>query len=109
MQPHVILTVATGGLLAAAARTELGLGLFQAARFLGNGSAGDLGRRGLEVQDVQGARGDRSPRAEQSHHGGYDRNMYEDRYMGSAEFASYMHKRAELREFLTAVGAIQKP
>ena len=27
MQPHVILTVATGGLLAAAARTELGLGL----------------------------------------------------------------------------------
>jgi putative tricarboxylic transport membrane protein len=38
------------------------------------------------------------------------RNMYEDRYMGSAEFADYLQKRSvELREFLIAVGAIQKP
>jgi len=38
------------------------------------------------------------------------RNMYEDRYMGSAEFADYMQKRSgELREFLIAVGAVPKP
>ena len=38
------------------------------------------------------------------------KNMYEDKYMNSAEFSDYMHKRsAELREFLIAVGAIQKP
>ena len=38
------------------------------------------------------------------------RNMYEEKYMGSAEFSDYMHKRSgELREFLIAVGAIQKP
>jgi tripartite-type tricarboxylate transporter receptor subunit TctC len=37
------------------------------------------------------------------------RNMYEDRYMGSAEFAEYMQKRSgELREFLVAVGAIKQ-
>lgn len=38
------------------------------------------------------------------------RNMYEDRYLNSTQFAEYMNKRsAELREFLIAVGAIQKP
>jgi putative tricarboxylic transport membrane protein len=38
------------------------------------------------------------------------RNMYEEKFLGSAEFAEYMQKRnVELREFLTAVGAIQKP
>lgn len=38
------------------------------------------------------------------------RNMYEDKYLGSAEFTDYMKKRSgELREFLIAVGAIQKP
>ena len=37
------------------------------------------------------------------------RNMYEDRYMGSAEFADYMQKRSgELREFLIAVGAVKQ-
>jgi putative tricarboxylic transport membrane protein len=36
------------------------------------------------------------------------RNMYEDKYLGSAEFTEYMHKRTgELREFLLAVGAIK--
>ena len=38
------------------------------------------------------------------------RNMYEEKYLGSAEFSEYMRKRSgELREFLIAVGAIQKP
>ena len=38
------------------------------------------------------------------------RNMYEEKFLGSAEFADYMQKRSgELREFLLAVGAIQKP
>jgi putative tricarboxylic transport membrane protein len=36
------------------------------------------------------------------------RNMYEDKYLGSAEFTEYMQKRTgELREFLLAVGAIK--
>jgi putative tricarboxylic transport membrane protein len=36
------------------------------------------------------------------------RNMYEDKYLGSAEFTEYMNKRTgELREFLLAVGAIK--
>lgn len=38
------------------------------------------------------------------------KNMYEERYLGSVEFAEYLHRRrGELQEFLTAVGAIQKP
>lgn len=37
------------------------------------------------------------------------RNMYEDRFLNSAQFAEYMHKRsAELREFLAGVGAIKQ-
>ena len=36
------------------------------------------------------------------------RNMYEDRYLGSAQFADYMKKRTEeLREFMLGVGAIK--
>ncbi|HTE13847.1 MAG TPA: tripartite tricarboxylate transporter substrate binding protein [Burkholderiales bacterium] len=36
------------------------------------------------------------------------RNMYEEKFLGSAEFAEYMQKRnGELREFLLAVGAIK--
>jgi putative tricarboxylic transport membrane protein len=36
------------------------------------------------------------------------RNMYEDKYLGSAEFTEYMNKRTgELREFLLAVGAVK--
>lgn len=36
------------------------------------------------------------------------RNMYEEKFLGSAEFTEYMQKRGgELREFLLAVGAIK--
>ena len=38
------------------------------------------------------------------------KNMYEDKYLNSADFAAYLQKRsAELKEFLLAVGAIKKP
>ena len=38
------------------------------------------------------------------------RNMYEDTYMNSADFSQWLKSgREEMREFLTAIGVIQKP
>ena len=38
------------------------------------------------------------------------RNLYEDRYLGSAQFAQYLAKRrVEMQAFLASIGLGQKP
>ena len=90
--PYTVLTVATGSLLTNAARTELGLGL---------GNYTPLAFFALDPQAVMVAA--------ESKFATY-KNVFENRWMNSAQFAAYLAKRQdEMQDFLQSIGLGAKP
>jgi putative tricarboxylic transport membrane protein len=90
--PYTVLTVATGTLLTNAARTELGLGL---------GNYTPLAFFALDPQAVMVAA--------ESKFATY-KNVFENRWMNSAQFAAYLAKRQdEMQDFLQSIGLGAKP